>query len=195
VGYDLHITRRKDWSEAGNDITVEDWLAYVAKDPELSPFPGNSAHMARWSGKSKYPDPWLNWFNGNIYTKNPDEALIDKMVAIARSLNARVQGDDGEIYRSAHEPPIYPRVSTLDRLRNWLRALRPATRVKEITPPFQVGDRVLDAYRKEATVIELNPKSNHGLGSVKVRYDGGREVSFALAASGLSPIQGTEKQN
>jgi hypothetical protein len=176
VGYDLHITRRKDWSEAGNDITAEEWLTYVAKDPELSPFPGNSAHMARWSGKSKYPDPWLNWFNGNIYTKNPDEALIDKMVAIARSLNARVQGDD-------------------DRLRNWLRALRPAPRVKEITPPFQVGDRVLDAYRKEATVIELNPKSNRGPGSVKVRYDDGRELSFALAASGLSPIQGADKQN
>jgi hypothetical protein len=192
VGYDLHITRRKNWSEAGNDITAEEWLAYVAKDPELSLFPENGPHFALWSGKSKHADPWLDWFNGNVYTKNPDEALIDKMLAIARSLNAQVQGDDGEIYRSAQEPPIHPHVSVLDRLRNWLR---PAPPIKQITPPFQVGDRVLDAYRKEATVIELNPKSNHGLGSVKVRYDDGRELSFALAASGLKPIPRTENQN
>ena len=193
MGYDLHITRRKDWSEAGHDITAEDWLAYIKKDPELLLFPDNGPYFAMWNGKSEHHDPWLDWHKGCIYTKNPDEALIDKMVAIANGLGARVQGDDGEIYRSGHEPPINPKLSIMDRVRNWWRALRPASRVKEIVPPFQVGDRVMDAFRKETTVTEIDPKSNHGLGKVKVRYDDGREMSFILAASSLNPVRDKEK--
>ena len=113
MGYDLHITRRNDWSANGYDITAAEWLAYVERDPELSLWPENGPHMARWSGKSKHSEPWLDWFKGNIYSKNPDEALIQKMVHIARALDAKVQGDDGEIYQ--REP------SLLDRLRNKLR--------------------------------------------------------------------------
>jgi len=41
MGYDLHITRRKDWSLSGNDIAAAEWLAYVAQDPELSLWPEN----------------------------------------------------------------------------------------------------------------------------------------------------------
>ena len=40
----------------------------------------------------------LDWFQGEIFTKNPDQILIDKMVKIAHNLNAVVQGDDGELY-------------------------------------------------------------------------------------------------
>jgi hypothetical protein len=124
MGYDLHITRRKDWSSSGNDIGTAEWLAYVARDLELSLWPENGPYMARWNGKCTYPDPWLDWFQGNVYTKNPDEALILKMVRIAKELNGQVQGDDGEIYRNKRDVKIYrngsPR-SVLDRLRNWSR--------------------------------------------------------------------------
>lgn len=126
MGYDLHITRRKDWSSSGSDIAADEWLAYVARDPELSLWPENGPYMARWKGKCTYPDPWLDWFQGNVYAKNPDEALILKMVRIARELRGKVQGDDGEIYRNSRDVEIYrngaPR-SVLDRLRNWVRAL------------------------------------------------------------------------
>ena len=114
MGYDLHITRRNDWSATGNDITATEWLAYVKRDPELSLWPENGAHMARWSGKSEHSDPWLDWFEGNIYTKNPDKAFIQKMVHIADVLGAKVQGDDGEIYQREQ-------LSLLDRLKNKLR--------------------------------------------------------------------------
>ena len=192
MGYDLHITRRRDWSEAGNDITAEEWLACLGKDSELLLFTEDGPYFARWNGKSNLPDPWLDWHKGCIFSKNPDEALIDKMVAIAAQLHAQVQGDDGEIYKNGHEPPVYPKLSVLDRVRNWMGALRPRPRIKETVPPFQVGDRVVDAFHKETTVTEIDPKSNQGMGKVKVRYDDGREMSFMLASSGLSLIQPKE---
>jgi hypothetical protein len=154
-----------------------------------------AAHTSPWSGKSKLNEPWLNWHDGNIETKNPDEALIDKMVAIARELGATVQGDDGEIYRSGHEPPRHRQPSVLDRLRYRLRVLLPARPLKEIDPPFRVGDRVVDTFQRIATVVEIDPKSNHGLGKVKVRYDDGREINSMLVAPGLSPIQNSAKEN
>ena len=195
MGYDLHITRRKDWSGTGRDIRAEEWLAYVKADPELSLSPKDGPYFARWSGKSKYPGPWLDWHRGTVYTKNPDEPLVDKMVAIAHELRAHVQGDDGEIYQSGHEPPSHPRPSILDRLRKWVRARGPAPCIVERMPPFKVGDRVLDIFGKETTVVQIDSKSNHGLGEVRVRYDDGREITFMVAASGLSPLQQRESSN
>jgi len=58
------------------------------------------------------------------------------MVAIARELEAQVQGEEDEIYSSGHEAPVHRKLSVLDRLRNGLRALRPAPRLKRIDPPF-----------------------------------------------------------
>ncbi len=59
---------------------------------------GGSAYFALWSGSFEYPDPWFDWAQGNIYTKNPDEPILRKMLQIAQHLNAFVQGDEGEVY-------------------------------------------------------------------------------------------------
>ena len=138
----------------------------------------------------------MDWSEGNIYTKNPDEALIDKMVAVARELRAQVQGEEDEVYRSGHEPPLYRKFSVLDRLRIWARALYPAPRIiiKPVDAPFKVGDRVLDLFRRETTVVEIDAHANHGLGRVKLRYNDGREDSFALKASGITTIPIPEKE-
>jgi hypothetical protein len=99
MGYDLHITRAIwHFRNDGHWITADEWLQYVDQDPELRLAGYNGEYFALWSGKSKYPDPWLDWFNGNIYSKNPDDAIVDKMVAIAKAFGAKVQGDDGEVY-------------------------------------------------------------------------------------------------
>jgi hypothetical protein len=50
----------------------------------------------------------LDWFKGNIYSKSPDDAIIDKMVAIAKELGATVQGDDGEIYTGGGSQNFLP---------------------------------------------------------------------------------------
>jgi hypothetical protein len=99
MGYDLRITRAPGfWAEyEDGGITSDEWLAVIAADPELSLEPGRE-HFARWAGQSKYPDAWFDWWRGTITTKNPDPPMIEKMIAMARQLKARVQGDDGEIY-------------------------------------------------------------------------------------------------
>jgi len=103
MGYDLHITRRELWANQGNDITAHEWLALVKNEPDLKLEPQNGPYFVLWGGKSTLKSPWLDWTRGQIYTKNPDDALIDKMVSVAQKLGAVVQGDEGEIYRSAED--------------------------------------------------------------------------------------------
>src|SRR5690242_9093551 len=106
MGYDLHITRAEFYaSNEGHKISAEEWMRYVQTDPELQSFPEGGKHFVRWLGKSKYPDPWFDWFDGDIYTKNPDKAIVEKMLQIAQALDAHVQGDDGESYEDTSQIP------------------------------------------------------------------------------------------
>jgi hypothetical protein len=99
MGYNLYITRATfHFENDGKWITADEWLRYIDEDPELTLAGYNGDYFALWSGNSEYPDPWFDWFEGNISTKNPDDAMIDKMVSIAKKLDGKVQGDDGEIY-------------------------------------------------------------------------------------------------
>ena len=106
MGYDLHITRAEEWSQNnGQEITLDEWLAVVRADPELTPDPENGEGFARWSGPSKYPEPWIAWFRGNISSKNPDRAILGKLLQLASLFHAKVQGDDGEEYSSVNDIP------------------------------------------------------------------------------------------
>jgi hypothetical protein len=113
MGYDVHITRAESWAENEDAaITLEEWECCVERDPELMPDPDNGMPMAVWTA---HPDgdearPWLSWDNGNITTKNPDEALLEKMLSIAESLDAKVQGDDGEEYPLTGAPESERRI-------------------------------------------------------------------------------------
>ncbi len=99
MGVDLHITRAGHWAKNEHaQISSEEWLRYIESDPELHTWMENGKHFARWSGPSKHDEPWLDWFQGNIYTKWPDTALYRKMLRIAEAFDAKVQDDDGTNY-------------------------------------------------------------------------------------------------
>ena len=100
MGYDIHITRADDWTESDSagQITGDEWLAYVERDPELKLAGYNGPYFALWLGESQRLEPWFSWAHGEVMTKNPDSSLVTKAIAIAQALGARVQGDDGEIY-------------------------------------------------------------------------------------------------
>jgi prepilin-type processing-associated H-X9-DG protein len=98
VGYDLYITR-KDWcaNPEGPVISLEEWVAFAGTSSEVAPGPQNPGER-NWvmRGHSKRSPLW--WFDGHIRTKNPDGEAIAVMVRIARALDARVLGEDDEVY-------------------------------------------------------------------------------------------------
>src|SRR3954466_13280215 len=100
MGYDLHITRRPVWTDDdGPQITLDEWKAYVASDDELRPDTVNGPTDFLWIAHPNERWP-LSWDRGELYTKNPDEITIRKLVTVAERLGATVQGDDGETYRA-----------------------------------------------------------------------------------------------
>ena len=121
MGYDLHITRRKDWAdESGPEITAEEWLSYIAtdrslrldKDAEAARDRGTDASQLGNMNAKWYADPKTTkeedacpiwYFKGNIYSKNPPPEMVRKMFLIADELNARLVGDEGEEYDSTGE--------------------------------------------------------------------------------------------
>jgi hypothetical protein len=189
MGYDLHITRRRHWADAGRDIFAEEWLRLVAQDPELTLAPHHGPWVAVWHGPSTLDAPWMDWSGGNISTKNPDRALIAKMVQLARQLDATVQGDDGETYGSDIAAPRPYRLSIRERLRSvadLFRRSRPRARAPSPTLPFAPGDRVRDARGREGVVLTIDRSADHALGTVRVRFDDGRELGFSAIAHGLT---------
>ena len=105
MGYEFHITRKEHWSDPDdhNIISFEEWFNYANNDPELEIDVQNGPGFFFWTahperkGEASY---WINYNkrDGDIHSKRPDDATIDKMVSIAKALNAKVQGDDGELY-------------------------------------------------------------------------------------------------
>ena len=137
MGYDLHITRRSFWPLRDNDITLDEWLAVVANDPEMrldsfaeAPLPDGQVlrtedpTLAVWTAHPRHGvDGFMAWMwlsDGNIDAKNPDEEVRRKLWRLAQALNARVQGDDGEFYNEFGEgayeelPPMRPEESAYE---------------------------------------------------------------------------------
>ena len=99
MGVELHITRAEHWAENNEQyISSKEWTDLVELDPELEILSDNREFCAKWKGESEYEEPWLEWFQGNISTKWPDTALYNKMLEIAKVLNAHVQDDEGTNY-------------------------------------------------------------------------------------------------
>jgi hypothetical protein len=194
MSYDLHVTRRRQWVDSGDDIGLPEWLDVVEHDPELELRPDAGPHAAGWRA-SQPADAWLEWRDGAIHSKNPDAALIDKMVAIARLLRAHVQGDDGETYVSGREPAREYRPSLWERATGIFERFRqrPVAPPAIPLPPFDVGDRVVDTAGNKATVIEIDTKAMHGFGSITARYDDGSKLTFAMFAHNLRALHGSDR--
>lgn len=116
MGYHVTITRApKREDEEGQPIkglpkiTKAEWFESLKKDPTLILRNDVSEGCIQWTGissanreqtesTSDEGAAFLFWSDGEIYSKNPSEPLIGKMVEIAALLNAQVFGDEGEEY-------------------------------------------------------------------------------------------------
>jgi hypothetical protein len=201
MGYDLHITRAESWWESKDTpVALADWRALVKEDPELEETGVAEAStpegrlryenegLSVWSAHPEGQPVWFDWQDGCVVVKNPDEPTIAKMIRLAERLGAHVQGDDGERYPLPEEAAPPPGESLFGRVARWLGSLS-SSPPKGVPPAeFAVGDRVQSLPGQVGTVLEVDPSAEHGLGRVRVRFDDGRELSFALAAHGLTRL-------
>jgi len=110
MGYNVYITRAPLWVENdGYQIPISEWLAFIQHDAELRLASEHGPHFAIWNGNSHLHQPWFDWENGNITTKNPDEQIIRKMVQIAQALHGTVQGEEGERYSVREQRLVWQR--------------------------------------------------------------------------------------
>lgn len=200
MGYDLHITRAQDWTDSESiPITGAEWKALVASDPQLELIGAAEAAapdgvlryenpgLARWSGHTTDEEVWFDLRQGRVVVKNPDEATIAKMVAVASALGARVVGDDGETYDSSGVPPGPPPVSFAQRVAAWFQRMRPSPAPDVALPPFAVGARVR-GMGGEGTVVSVDPQAMHGHGTIEVRFDDGRVLTYSMFAHDLTEL-------
>src|SRR5262249_20268559 len=87
MGYDVHITRADDWTEAeSTPITLDEWLTYVHSDSEMrldgyaeAPLPDGRAFrvespgLSVWTGYSQDGQnsnhAWFHWTGGLVVVK------------------------------------------------------------------------------------------------------------------------------
>ncbi len=114
MSWEVHVTRADHWTQGRHQITLEEWLAYAKSDPELAisgsdyidlaitrelPLVTQRIPAVAWLRSESEKDPALFWWSeGSIDAKNPTERERAKMFQIATHLNAKAQGDDGELY-------------------------------------------------------------------------------------------------
>ena len=99
VGGDYHITRSSDWMvNQGREISKAEWQYYAHNDHELSSDPENGPNSFIWNGHpERTSEAWLDWSQGNVYSTEPDQPLLEKMVKIASRLEARLVSDRNEV--------------------------------------------------------------------------------------------------
>lgn len=106
MGYDVHITRKKHWSdEDDNHISLDEWRNYISAQTDFFEEDSDSDFLKIfiWNHSTSFI-----YSNGNIQIKNPNDKELQKALEIAQFLNAKLQGDDGEIYNIDFNHPKKP---------------------------------------------------------------------------------------
>jgi hypothetical protein len=190
MGYSLYITRREHWhDESGPEIALPEWQQLVASDATLRWEPNLGEHFATWLGSTSSEPPWLAWLNGNLESKHPELHFIRKMASLASQLNAKVVGEEGELYGpdglALPAPPARSKHAGF-----WanLKMLFFSGQAAP-NPPFGVGARVRGIRGRLGTVTKINLKSQGGMGEIRVRYDDGKTASYSAVAHILEPVE------
>ena len=201
MGYDLTLSRgRFAWENAGREITVDEVRALVAADASLAETTaGDDLPGVKWLTHPAGDEVVFWLLDGNLVVKNPDRATITRMVDLAARLDARVVGDDGEVYArdgTWSNPDAETSSQTPDRdrrsfLRSFLGRARDTAKVAGARlrgAPFRTGDRVRDIWGTVGTVTAIEFVNGGVLDIVIVRFDDGRERRLSLMAHGLEKI-------
>ena len=89
-------------------ITEAEWREVALAEPGIRP-PCDSDEGGEfndpgdliWTGHPEYPEIWLDWFDGQVDVKGPDEFTLALMARLAAKLNANLIGEDGQRFDSS----------------------------------------------------------------------------------------------
>lgn len=104
MAYYLYMTRAAH--PAKNDehwITLEEWKTALLSDVTLEHTGAEGVVMFRAAAGE--PASHMFWKNGNICCANPDPPTVDKMAALAALLQAKVLGEEAELYENGYDAP------------------------------------------------------------------------------------------
>jgi hypothetical protein len=108
MSYAIRITRG-----LGSEISRSEWLQVVDRAPDLrrgadyteatNPGTGeviriNNLDLTEWLGHPSGQIVPLNYSRGEVTALNPDDATIERLKSLARTLGAHVEGEGGEHY-------------------------------------------------------------------------------------------------
>lgn len=142
---DVYVTRAAHHFDGAQDpISEGDWRAIIESDPDLWSPDTAVPNFARWGGASSLDRPWIDWSRGNLFTRNPDDFFLRKLIELAAALGARVQGGDGSDYRLDDDRVI--RVPPPE-------GYAPAAEVRREKPP-RVEVKVLERRGRTETLPE-----------------------------------------
>ena len=109
MGYEIYVTRADSHLDTQqHPIPEADWLAVSSKDASLRVstedfldrrLPNGHIeriHPWRWTAHPDEPPLWF--IDGALSATSPDNSTVSKLVQLARELNARVIGEEGEEY-------------------------------------------------------------------------------------------------
>lgn len=189
MGYNFYITRKQNIFNEGSNITTEEWLALVQLDGSLSINAENGDCFVVWKNPLSNELDWLDWEDGNIFSKNPSTDFRFKMIDIAFQPNARLIGEDGEIYNKDGKvvfPQSKRNCCILRRIKNILTRKKAAQKINDL--PFSIGEQVIDTWGNKATVTRIDLTAEHENGLITVQYDDHREASSLATAHGLKKV-------
>jgi len=118
MGYDFYIVRNEEWwdEEIKGGISLAEWASLVRADdtmrldgyaeialPNGSTLRTESEGLAVWTEYDGNEDggnqAWFDFCDNAIVVKNPDQDVLKKMLEIAKALDARIFGEEGEEYK------------------------------------------------------------------------------------------------
>jgi len=98
----VYVTRKPDPLEVnGPDISKEEWIDLIERDPDLSiADPPNQLRVdSSYAVWASYPGGYPAWFSlsgGSIEVKGIDDAILCKLRYFANKLGARIVSEMGE---------------------------------------------------------------------------------------------------
>jgi hypothetical protein len=100
MGYNIHITRRPDWSDRTDKIAYEEWRRVAEADPDFEVC-GSSGDRPLYTLRVP-ADPTFYYSDafGDVLIRGAYGLPVWlKIIEVARKLGAVVRGDEGESYR------------------------------------------------------------------------------------------------